>query len=193
MDSGKLLLDSGDDRPDYLRDVAKELVESETDIAVHSAAIAIDGARLLLGSQLTLAGQPLSEEDGRGTITCDSGFLYESIDDIDDAVKASLVTVWSSCASNALRSLIAGATQVESGQERRDGCVVWIKNIVPMLLAGVNDAMSVQLPVDQESTVVWTRGIDRNALQADCLRGVIVVVKDIPESIFDSAWTDAYI
>jgi hypothetical protein len=31
------------------------------------------------------------------------------------------------------------------------------------------------------------RGIDRNALQTDCLRGVIVVV-DIPESIFDSAW-----
>jgi hypothetical protein len=187
--AGKLLLDSGDDRPDYLCDVAKELVENETDIAVHSAAIAIDGARLLLGSQFSLAGQPLSEEDGRRTITCDCGFLYQSMDDIDDAVKASLVTVWSSCASNALRSLIRGATQVESGEERRDGCVVWIKYIVPLLLAGVNDAMSVQLPVDQESTVVWTRGIDRNALQADCLRGVIVVVKYIPESIFDSAWT----
>lgn len=191
--AGKLLLDNGDNRPEYLRDVTKELVGNvgnETDIAVHSAAIAIDGARLLLGSQFCLAGQPLSEEDGRSSIPCDCGFLYQSIDDIDDAVKAALVTVWSSCASNALRSLIAGATQDESDQERRDGCVVWIKNIVPLLLAGVNDAMSVQSPVDQESTVVWTKGIDRNALQADCLRGIIVVVKYIPESIFDSAWSD---
>jgi hypothetical protein len=188
--TGKLLLDSGDGRPDFLRVVATELVGNETDIAVHSAAIAIDGARLLLGSQFSLAGQPLSEEDGRRTISCDCGFLYQSIDDIDDAVKATLVTVWSSCASNALRPLIAGATQVNSDQERRDGCVVWIKNIVPLLLAGVNDAMSVQLPADQENMFVWMKGIDRNVLQADCLRGVVAVVKDIPESIFESAWSD---
>jgi hypothetical protein len=188
--AGKLLLDSGDGRPDYLRDVAKELVENETDIAVHSAAIAIDGARLLLGSQLSLAGQPLSEEDGRRDIPSDCAFLYKSMDDIDDAVKASLVTVWSSCASNALRSLIAGATKDENDEERRDACAGWIKKIVPLLFAGVNDAMSVQSLVDQESTYMWTKGIDRNALQVNCLRGIIPVVKDIPESIFDSGWSE---
>jgi hypothetical protein len=188
---GKVLL-GGSDSPVYLQGVGKELIKNEVDIAVHLIAVAIDGARLILGSNLTLAGQPLPEDDIRKDTPFESGFLYNSIDDIDDAVKASLVTAWSSCASSALLPLFTVFTKKGGDEEVRDACSVWIKQIVPLLFAGAIDALSAPSSSSFESSAEWTKGLDHShsSLQVNCLRGLTSLVKEGPASEFESGWSD---
>lgn len=190
--AGSLLLGNSDEHPEYLRQAAADLVKNDTDMAVHSAAIAIDGARLLLRSKLSLIGRPLSDDDARRGVSSECGFLYSNADDIDDNVKSALVTVWSSCASASMRPLLEYASRDEGDDKKREQCTVWVQKLIPLLFAGTKDAMSMSGPSSSGSgsEFDWTKGIDGTAIQVNCFRGVASLVRDAPSSLWDSGWND---
>lgn len=188
--SGKLGLTSGGvGRPEYMHVVAQALVTNDVAMAVNSAAIAIDGIRLLLGSGLSLAGKSLPEDDARKTIECESGIFYGNLTDINDTVKALLAKTWSSCASNALRPLLATVELTDCDQERRDACAEWIKTLIPILFAGVRDAHGANMKSNGQEIVSWARGVDPTTVVVDCLSGIVLLVNDTTGVIFDPQWS----
>ena len=83
--------------------LGKDLVEDDLGLAIHSAACAFDGCRLLHSAQLSLVGQMSVSQH----YVSECGFHYQNDTDIDDAVKEILVRSWSSCASRAVKPLLA--------------------------------------------------------------------------------------
>lgn len=114
--------------------ISQEFEENMPNVAVHSAALAIDGVRLLAGSRLSLCGAVASKEPkskSKENIPIESGFFYSNIKDIDDSVKAALVQMWSACCCNAIRCPVK-TTSSEEDKERQDACSMWLEKLVPV-------------------------------------------------------------
>lgn len=170
--SGKLLLMRN--MSEAKANTMKKLVEDEAGLAVHSAAIAFDGARLLLGEGVSLCGSKAKEESNVPENV--KGFLYENIRDVDNSVKAAMVKTWSSCGCFALRSLyslISSETEVTNEQ----ACSLWVKQLVSLMLAGLSDCLSSFSGTEAFQGPGWSKTVESSEVAVDCLHSLIVLVE----------------
>jgi hypothetical protein len=164
-------------------------------IAIHSAAVAMDGSRLLLGSGFSLCGVPNEEsangkeEESSADCQTHGGFLYGNIKDIDDSVKSTLASSWSPCGANALSILVDILSSKEDTDESHSSCLTWLKSLVPLIFAGVltsfptgNDGR------DRPRLVGWVPLLDCSEVVADCLCGLSALAKGAGEVALEDAW-----
>jgi hypothetical protein len=160
---------------EYILLVSKDLIKDPLHIAVHSAAFAFDGARLLISSHFSLTGAcpcyRTSEADEK--MACERGFLFECADDIDDSTKTLLMSQWSYCASTAIKPLVSSMDS-ENGKFKVL-CDGWITVLTPLLLEGVHHGL-----------LACTSGINLPCMDAtnvtvDCLRGLSCLTEAGPE------------
>jgi hypothetical protein len=110
-------------------------------IGIHSAALAIDGARLLLGSNLTLCARSIREMKADICVGSTTFFSFRDIVDIDDYVKAALVSTWAANARSSVEFLADAIRKERIGREERETCEEWLKLVVPFLFGGMSDAI----------------------------------------------------
>jgi len=182
--SGRFLLPHAtDEQCEGFENVASDLISDKLGLAIHSAACAIDGCRLLLSSNLSLVGHMLSSStQDRPKLDC--GFQYQNEADIDDAVKELLVRTWSSCGSRAVKPLLDALSSADpDNQDRREMCSTWIEKLVSIFIAGINDGMDKS---DASNIAIdWARSIDSSSAVTDCLDGMSAVAKNGSVDLFD--------
>ena len=181
--SGRFLLaHATNEQTECFESVASDLISDDFGLAIHSAACAIDGCRLLLSSNLSLVGRTLpSSMQDRPELDC--GFQYQNEADIDDAVKELLVRTWSSCGSRAVKPLLDALSSADpDNQDRREMCSTWIEKLVSIFIAGIYDGMDKS---DASNiTIDWARGIDSSLAVTDCLDGMSVVARNGSVDLF---------
>lgn len=166
--AGKLLSEEGK------HDNIRKLVEDEASLAVYSAAIAFDGARLLLGAGTSLCGFVTvngGEDENQPTMSNKRGFLYDNILDIDDSVKAAMVNTWSSCGFFALQTLIRSAAS-ESDATKKEANLVWVKKLVPLMYKGLDDCLTGFANAAAKTASGWCGGVDSSEVAVNCLKGL---------------------
>lgn len=162
-----------------------QIIEADAEgLGAHAAAMAIDGARLLLASQSTLAGCHKAEDD---TPVSTSFYSFDRAHDIDDAVKAALVQRWASFASNSIGQL---SESVSSGSGTSDDCIGWLRKIVPLIFAGTRDAITAtKSTIQQRSSFSWISGMDVETVLCDCLQAINVLVSKPAILSIDKEWS----
>jgi len=171
--AGKLLLMEGKAHATAVR----QLVEDEGSLAVHSAAVAFDGARLLLGANATLCGL-LAPAAGTVDATSRKAFLYDDAGDVDDSVKAAMVATWSSCGCFALRSLVQKSS-TEPDESRKQTFSVWVRKLVPLLSAGLNDCINAFGTKEVKRVPpIWCGGAKSSVIAVNCLYGLRVFAEE---------------
>ena len=174
--SGKLLLMRN--MSETKAKTMKNLVEDERGLAVHSAAIAFDGARLLLGEGVSLCGSKATEDSSVPKNI--KGFLYENIRDVDNSVKAAMVKTWSSCGCFALRSLYS-LTSSETELTNKQACSVWVKQLVSLVLAGLSDCLASFSGTEAFQGPGWCKSVESSEVAVDCLHSLILLVEKSTE------------
>ena len=130
------------------------------EIGIHSAAAAIDGARLLQlenhcmcasGATISVTESQLDDQ----VETPKPGLLFAHITDIDNLTKA-LLSLWAPCAFHAALLLSKHTTLAD--ENTRNVCLAWIEKLLPVLLVGFKDSSRVinqntRTPVALESAV----------------------------------------
>lgn len=160
--------------------IGKDLIPEDLGFAIHSAACAVDGCRLLCNSGLSLVGYN-SERAGLSVSAC--GFHFQNEADIDDSVKEIFARSWSSCASRAVKPLLTSLTSESA--ECREVCVSWIDKLVSLMTAGVNDGITAMRTQDSRgSQIDWASGIDIATTVKDCLEGMSLLAGSGPRDIF---------
>ena len=147
-------------------------------LGANSAAMALDGACLLLGSGLSLCGitseQP-NDQDLRQNM--EFGFFYQNIMDIDDSVRGGLAKTWASCAYSAARYLSEAITSEDITSEQREACLVWLRKIVPLLFTGLQSSIAALTTTYSKAGIVdWARGVDPQDVAENCLQGISSLV-----------------
>ncbi|KAL3937599.1 MAG: hypothetical protein SGBAC_007324 [Bacillariaceae sp.] len=161
-----------------------QMIEADTEgLGSHAAALAVDGARLLLGSQSTLAGGYRTDN----VAISRAFYSFNHADEIDDVVKAALVHKWAGFASNAMGQL---SDSIANGSEKSDGCKIWLQKIVPLIFAGTHDAITASKSANlQRRDVNWISGMDVATVLCDCLQAVnLLVSKPVILSV-DDEWS----
>jgi hypothetical protein len=167
-------------------DIMSMLEADKGELGVHSAALAIDGAQLLLASKLSLSGY--AKESSDNEISCQSGFSYRHVDDIDDFVKGALAKKWAACASNAVTLLSEG---IESGSEKKGEFELWLRKTVPLLFAGLRDAITFKDDATSERGIPeWANGIDLVDITSCCLKGISALLAKPDLLALDEQWKE---
>jgi hypothetical protein len=122
--------------------VSAELIKDNFGLAIHSAAAAIDGARLLTEAKVSLVGLPVAVSNDIGEVPGFGFFLFKRADSIDDSVKKSLVQHWPSLARSSLTALLAELESSESNKETEDICLSWLRVLIPLIMQGSFDTMT---------------------------------------------------
>jgi len=184
--AGKFLLPRGtEDYAPIFESVGKELIPDNLGLAIHSAACAVDGCRLLRSSKLSLVGLPILPDQSNAPKN-KGGFLFQNETDIDDSVKELLVRTWSSCGSRALKPLVETMESHPDDQDRCEMCKTWIEKIVSLLIAGIYDALSAIKSDGSRVFVDWARGIDAANVVEDCLGGMSILASHGSANLFSS-------
>ncbi|CAB9526737.1 expressed unknown protein (Partial), partial [Seminavis robusta] len=159
---------------------ARKLVEDEAGLAVYAAAVAFDGARLLLDAGATLCGSVSGQ--GKVSQQVETGFLFGNVHDLDDSVKAALVTAWSSCGCFALRTLAKMAAE-ERDDDRKAACRTWVQKLAPLMFEGLNDSLTEFGNHDFSKTSGWCGGIDSSDVAVNCMYSLRVFVEGTEQGI----------
>jgi len=118
--------------------IINEVETFSTNMAVYCSAIALDGARMLKGVGLTLAG---SKDTTDGDIVdCVPGMTYAHVGDLDSETKSTFVRSWPSCLSYASVYLVKAIDSGRGDEERLSACGKWLKALVPLMFCGFHDA-----------------------------------------------------
>jgi len=135
-------------------------------IGAHAASLAIDGARLVLHEGLTLGGAENRSDFGTSQIVpC----FLTNWNDINDSVKAALVSSWPKLASLAVSHLI-DALDSSDELEKVEG---WLQELVPMLFAGLGDAISARFGGEAPRVVSgFRKSINTTDVATACLTGI---------------------
>ena len=174
-----------------LKKVIKELIPRESDIAVNGAALAIDASSFLYGAKLSLVGMQLDEDDDRRMSSPTSGMLFGNVSDVPDETKGCMARAWASCASYAMRPLLAELSSEEIDEERRERFLSWVKVLSLLLFSGIHDADEAlsEEAKDKEGTF-WAVDLDATEVKVDCLNGVRILMKMCPPNVLDSNLSD---
>ena len=167
------------------------LVEPENEcIGVHAAALAIDGARLLLQSNLSLCGQPTSKAEIQSENDCNSFYSFRDILDVDDYSKAILAKTWSSSANLAVKLLFDSInSRKSSGTEVKEECVEWLELLFPLLFRGLYDAIdAMNDKASGKETLLWAQKMDAYEVACSCLTGLVTLSQTSNLCEVDKQW-----
>ena len=107
-------------------------------IGVYAAALAIDGAKLLLQSNLSLCGYHIANSSDNK----DGGFFcFGSLSDIDNHTKAVLGRTWANSARLSVKFLSDALSSNSTSDIQRECCIEWLELVVPFLFCGLYDAI----------------------------------------------------
>ena len=165
---------------DPLLSVSHELILMPVELAVHSAALCLDGARILLSAKRSLTGCILAEDDGRRKLEIRSGFLFDNLDDMSLSLKHALMMGWASCGCFALKLLLAA-------EERLELCKEWVQDIVPLMFGGVHDVCDAIGRKSSEDTHSSVMDVD---IGTACLHGLEIVIHNCSRIDFADTWDD---
>jgi hypothetical protein len=158
--------------------ITSMLEPGKDEIGMTSAALAIDGARLLLGSGLSLVGSYADDSGAQGNMA-DSGFSYDHICDVDISVKSAMAKSWAACASLGVSFLCETIIEKRALSDRGDAILVWLKKLVPLLFAGFHDSIGFATNPSPDADVPeWAAGIDRGEVASRCLQGISALVSN---------------
>ena len=159
-------------------------------IGVHAAALAIDGARLLHQSMLTLCGKPVAEAKFQDENAGNSFFSFRDIFDIDDYSKAALVKMWASNAHLSVELLFDAIDSGESSETEVSACLAWLELVIPVLFVGLHDAIEAinSKSTGRADTISWAEGIDAYAIACFCLTGLSTLAKPSNLCHVDEKW-----
>jgi len=174
-----------------------EIAAFKGEVAAYSAAVAVDGSRLLRGSGLSLAGMARDDAGNQaesGEIAFDAGFLFDDMHDLDDLVKTALVKAWPACACNAMFTLVDILQTDDVDEARRAACSAWLKTLTPIIFAALRDSFAAYLckPSDESREVSFVQGISTEELIATGLRGLCALLKGaaVNKELVDSSATE---
>lgn len=182
-----------------LSKIRGDLLPQEKGLAVHAAAIAVDGARFLLGNRLSLGGRRLLDKGGRRISAPKSGYLHSNLDDVSELVKGLLIRSWSTCACYSTGPLLnadsRGSSDGDAHDEakRQDESLKWLAIVVPLLLAGIVDAVEILRERDLDDDGLSSQWadcvLDPSAIAIDCVRGLTMVLVANPSFLLER-WQD---
>lgn len=175
--AGRFLLPRvSDDQDAIFESVRKDLIADDLGLAIHSAACAVDGCRLLRSNGMSLVGRRTNSKSRQKVPRCEGGFHYRNESDIDDTVKEILVRSWPSCASRALKPLLAARGAESTLQDNTEMCIEWISKLASVLTAGIYDGINA-ICIDNLPTnsVDWARGLNPVVAVKDCLEGMCLI------------------
>jgi len=178
-----------------LESLAAELIDDQVAFATNCAATALDGARLLWGSKLSLVGTTSCSSSAhhakRLIPKVTSGLLFEDVGDITDTVKCRLAGSWSTCASYAIGPLLTTLAEADNGgdTDRAEKCKEWLSLLVPLLFAGIRESCHVVVAVARDGeegrisrATDWASDLDPSSVLVDCLRGLQKVASSFSNS-----------
>jgi hypothetical protein len=142
-------------------------------IGVHAAALAIDGARLLLTSNLTLCGQPIDKARFQAGNDSNSFFSFRDILDIDDYSKAALVKTWGRSAHLSAELLFNAINSGDTSETGSKACLEWLELLIPLLFRGLHDAIeTINEKSSNQDSISWAEGLDACEVASCCLIGL---------------------
>lgn len=158
------------------------LVEADrVALGAHSSSLAIDGARLLLNDGLNLCGVKIESENPQRFAPA----YLEDWQDVDESVKAALVSTWATLAAAAVCFLMQG---IESSQEA-EKAKAWLRRIVPFLFAGLSDSLSARSSTDLvRSRHEWARTVNPTDVASACLEGIAALSSKKDILALDDSW-----
>lgn len=175
--TGRLLLGTGE-LPEVRRKVCRDLFKESKalyGLAIHSAAAALDGVRLLRRSSWDLTGRGGKRKDSDWTDDTEkeprNGYFFSNVDNIDDLTRAMLVCQWPSLASCSIQPLI----QACASAEEKGTALSWINVLTPLFFAGVEDACRNSRNdqyTDSHETTTEAHGMKPHDVLVQCLRGI---------------------
>lgn len=167
-------------------DIMSMLGPGKKELGVYSAAIAIEGTRLLIASNLSLCGS--ANDSPEIELSCQAGFLYRHVDDIDDFVKGALAKKWAACAANAVVFL---SGSIEPGSEDQSEIEMWLRKTVSLLFAGLSDAIALKEGATSKHGVpFWATGVDLVEITSSCLKGINALLAKPELLAMDEEWIE---
>jgi hypothetical protein len=154
-------------------DISQLVKPENACIGVHAAALAIDGARLLLTSNLTLCGQPVDKARLQAGNDSNSFFSFRDMLDIDDYTKAVLVKTWGRSAHLSVELLFNGINSGETSETELKACLEWLELLIPLLFRGLHDAIgTINDRSSNQASISWAEGLDACEVASCCLIGL---------------------
>ena len=151
-------------------------------LGAHAASLAIDGARLLLNSGLTLCGMQ-TEDDA---CKFDPAY-FASWEDIDDSVKAAMASSWSILAAAAMSFLIQAIVSSENAQKAEE----WLRRLVPFVFAGFADvAGAMNRTKSTRPKHEWVGSVKPAEIASACLQGLTTLSSNQEVLELDDSWRE---
>lgn len=191
------ILQIGDDDDDHLRsslllhlgkaltvgmipsNVSSLLEPDEASVGAHCAALAIDGANLLLSRNSSLCGRDHLSAKSEMRDAQDATFFFFSdpIEVSDDAASA-LACSWAFCAQIASAYLSRALKSREIAATVQNQCRSWLKVLVPYLFLGLDESTrAMSMGGNNDSETSWAN-IDVEEVASCCLGGIRTIACD---------------
>ena len=155
-------------------------------IGVYAAALAIDGAKLLLQSNLSLCGYHIANSSDNK----DGGFFcFGSLSDIDNHTKAVLGRTWANSARLSVKFLSDALSSNSTSDIQRECCIEWLELVVPFLFCGLYDAIqSFDDKSSNQDNITWASEVDTYEIACSCLAGIINLAESTTLSKLSKGW-----
>jgi hypothetical protein len=191
-------------RQSPLKSVVDELVSNKVPIAMHCAASAIDGCRILIGSQLSLVGRKTNADDDNeeeATVPC-AGYLYRNMEEVNDTQKSLITGLWAKCVCASLYVLAGEVSKTDTapatvtGQESKEKesttehvlYLRWIRQLAQMLVQGCVDSLHALSDTHGSNVPKWSTAISASDIANSCLQGLTVLAQSGITQVIDEIW-----
>ena len=175
--------------PLEIEEISRLVEPDNACIGAHAAALAIDGARLLHQSMLSLSGQPVGEARSQTDNGGSCFFSFSDIFDIDDYSKAALVKTWASNAKLSVELLFDAIDSGESSEIEVSACLEWLELLIPLLFIGLHDTIeTINAKHSGQETISWAEGVDAYEVACFCLTGLSTLAKPSNLRRVDEKW-----
>jgi len=170
-------------------EISRMIEPEKSCIGVHAATLAIDGARLLLCSNLTLCGQPIDKSRIQPENTSNGFFSFRETVDIDDYSKAALAKTWASNAQLSIEFLFDAINSTETSEMESKSCLEWLERMIPFLFSGLYDAIKAfgNKSCSQER-ISWAEQVDACEVACCCVAGLSTLSGSRNLSYVDKKW-----
>ncbi|KAG7357447.1 heat repeat-containing protein [Nitzschia inconspicua] len=166
-------------------DVSKMMEIDEKCLGVQAAAIAIDGANLLLSHSLSLVGQAMTEPISVGH-SC-RFFSIANSSEIDDCTKAALAKTWANNLKTAVDLLSKVVLATTVSKEDCETCEAWLKVIVPISFLGLSTAIDAKRNVTKDS-IIWATEVSLEDVFSSCLEAINVISGSRDLLLIEETW-----
>eukprot|EP00536_Pseudo-nitzschia_multiseries_P003440 jgi/Psemu1/252652/estExt_Genewise1Plus.C_530049 len=157
-------------------EISRMIEPEKSCIGVHAATLAIDGARLLLLSNLNLCGELSDKAKIQADDTNGGFFSFRETAEIDDYSKAALAKTWASNAQLSVEFLLNAINSTEMSEIELKSCLEWLERIIPYLFSGLYDAIkTVGNKSYSPGKMAWAEQVDGFEIACSCLAGLRTV------------------